>query len=62
MAFDYGATVKNLTLTLWPKLFVWSQYTGCPKINVLIERNHNQIECCGAKLYHGHDLGAHDPA
>jgi len=21
MTFDYGATVKNLTLTFWPKIF-----------------------------------------
>ena len=29
---------------------------------VLIEQNHNQIECCGPEFYHGHDLGALDPA
>ena len=29
---------------------------------VLIEQNHNQIECCGATLYHEYDLVMLDQA
>ena len=29
---------------------------------VVIEQNHNQIECSGPEFYQGHDLGALDPA
>ena len=30
MTFDYGATVKNLTLTFWPKIFF--------KVNIHVEK------------------------
>ena len=30
--------------------------------NVLIEQITTKIECCGAKFYHGHDLGRLDQA
>ena len=41
-------------------------YTGCPKKGpnrILLEpTNLNKIECCGAKVSHGHCLVAADPA
>ena len=47
-------------LYLYLYLFV---STGYPKKNVLKEKIITKIECqIGAKFYHGHDLGALDPA